>query len=326
MRFGKLTAEELQRTVLDKLETTRAETVLSAAQGEDCAALKTDGDYFLLSSDPITASVPPSALGALAVSVCCNDIVSCGGEPVAMLFTVIVPPGSDIFVIESIMSSAQQKAKELHVDIVGGHTEFSDCVTRPIVSATAVGKTSRLMTKSSLRRGDKLYVTKSLGMEGTTIIADGGTETLTETEKDECERYRRGLDVDREGEILRSCRSVGVMHDITEGGVIGAIAEICLGAGLGANIYESKMPVGKLTAKLCEKYGIDPLRLISSGSMLFSASDSTAVELLAAAGIKACEVGEVTDGKVLLFRCDGTSESVCPEPDMIYKYFERCIR
>lgn len=323
MRLGKLTAEELQRLVLDKLEGRREEVVLSAAQGEDCAALKADG-YLLCSSDPITAAMPAKSLGALAVSVCCNDIVSCGGEPVALLLTLIVPPSASTAEIEDIMTAAQNKARELDVDIVGGHTEFSDCVVRPIVSGTAIGQTKRLMSKSALKVGDKLYVTKELGMEGTTIIADGGKETLSETEKNLLASYRKGLDVDREGELLRTCPSVGIMHDITEGGVIGAISEICLGARLGANIYESEFPVSALTRRLCFKYGINPARLISSGSMLFSASSDEAVDRLKEIGIAATLVGQVTDGDVVLFKSDGTSEKVKPEPDEMYKYFKRC--
>ncbi|MCI9031067.1 MAG: AIR synthase [Clostridia bacterium] len=323
MRLGKLTAEELQRLVLDKLEGRRKEVVLSAAQGEDCAAVVADG-YLLFSSDPITAAMPAKSLGSLAVSVCCNDIVSCGGEPVALLLTVIVPPSASTAEIEEIMTAAQQKACELDVDIVGGHTEFSDCVVRPIVSATAIGKTKRLMSKSALKVGDKLYVTKELGMEGTTIIADGGKEQLSEDETSIIMRYREGLDVGDEGEILRACPSVGVMHDITEGGVIGAVAEICLGARLGANIYESEFPISVLTRRLCEKYGIDPARLISSGSMLFSASSGEAVLKLKEKGIAATLIGEVTDGDVRLFKSDGTSLKVRPEPDEMYKYFERC--
>lgn len=323
MRLGKLTAEELQKFVLDKLEGRREEVVLSAAQGEDCAAVRADG-YMLFSSDPITAAMPAKSLGALAVSVCCNDIVSCGGEPVALLLTVIVPPSADTSVIEDIMTSAQIKARELDVDIVGGHTEFSDCVVHPIVSGTAIGKTKRLMSKSALKAGDKFYVTKQLGMEGTTIIADGGKETLSEEEEKLLAKYRDGLDVDKEGEILRSCSSVGIMHDITEGGVVGAIAEVCLGAGLGANIYEKEFPVSALTRRLCGKYGIDPARLISSGSMLFSASNEESVLKLKEIGIAATFVGEVTDGDVLLYKIDGTSEKVRPEPDEMYKYFERC--
>lgn len=325
MRMGKLTAEELQKIILDKLRRTRAEVVLTAAQGEDCAALKTDG-YILISSDPITAQMPPESLGELVVNVCCNDVLSNGGEPIALLLTVIMPPASSTQDVEKIMIAAQKKAEKLNVDIVGGHTEFSDCVTRPIVCGTAVGKCDRLIAKTSMKNGDKLFVTKSLGMEGTTIIADGGEETFTDEEKQLLTEYREQLSVYAEGSILKDCPSVTAMHDITEGGVIGAVAEICLGCGKGADIYENKFPVSNLTRRLCDKYGIDPARLISSGSMLFAASDTIGAQRLRQAGIEVSEIGKVTDGEVLLHCKNGDSKQVKPQPDELYYYLTRCNR
>lgn len=323
MRFGKLTTEELQSLVLDKLRVSRSEVLLSAAAGEDCAAVSVDG-YTLYSSDPITAAMPPRRLGALAVDVCCNDIAACGGEPIALLLVVIVPPECPLSEIEQIMDGARAKADEIRVDIVGGHTEFSDCVTRPIISGTAIGKTKRLMTKKSLKAGDKLYVTKTLGMEGTIIIVDAGHETLSKEQEALCESYRLKLSVDEESKILRTFPSVGMMHDVTEGGIIGAVAEVCLGCGLGARIYESALPVDGLTRELCAKYGIDPARLISSGSMLFSASDGSAALALRNAGIAVSEIGCVTEKDVLFIGVDGKSVSVRPETDQLYKFFERC--
>ncbi len=317
-----MSAEELQKYVLDKLSYSRSEVGLSAAQGEDCAAVKTN-EFVLLSSDPITAAMPADKLGELAVSVCCNDIVACGGEPFALMLTLIVPPDASESDIEQIMA-ASAKAASANVAIIGGHTEFSDCVIRPIVSGTAIGKTERLVKKTSLRVGDKLYVTKTLGMEGTTIIVDGGKESLSQAEKSLCETYRKQLSVEKEGRILRDSPFVSIMHDITEGGVIGAVAEVCLGCGKGALMYEKAFPVSDFTKRLCNKYEINPARLISSGSMLFAANDAEPVEKLIAAGIEVSEIGVITDGEVLLVGIDGMETVVKPESDEMYKYFERC--
>ena len=318
-----MSAEELQKYVLDKLSYSRSEVVLSAAQGEDCAAVKTN-EFVLLSSDPITAAMPADKLGELAVSVCCNDIVACGGEPFALMLTLIVPPDASESDIEQIMAAASAKAASANVAIIGGHTEFSDCVIRPIVSGTAIGKTERLVKKTSLRVGDKLYVTKTLGMEGTTIIVDGGKESLSQAEKSLCETYRKQLSVEKEGRILRDSPFVSIMHDITEGGVIGAVAEVCLGCGKGALMYEKAFPVSDFTKRLCNKYEINPARLISSLSMLFAANDAEPVEKLIAAGIEVSEIGVITDGEVLLVGIDGMETVVKPESDEMYKYFERC--
>lgn len=58
------------------------------------------------------------------------------------------------------------------------------------------------------------------------------------------------------------------MHDITEGGVLGAVWEICELSGLGCEILEKQIPVDELTLKFSEVLNFDWKRLISSGSML----------------------------------------------------------
>lgn len=321
--MGKLSATELQTIILDKLKKTRSEVVLSAAQGEDCAAVKTDG-FLLLSGDPITAQMPLKSLGELVVNVCCNDVLANGGEPFALMLTVIMPPDSTTEDVETLMSAAAAKAESLQVDIIGGHTEFSDCVVRPVVSGTAIGRAHKVFPKSDLAVGDRLYVTKTLGIEGTTIIADGGREKLTDDDNETIRQYRESLSVLAEGRILRQCEAVSVMHDITEGGVIGAVAEICLGCGKGARIYEERFPVSGLTSRLCEKYGIQVGRMLSSGSMLFAAKDDSAAQALRREKIAVTQIGQVTTGDVLLVSKDNRERTVVPEPDEIYKFLKEC--
>ena len=93
MKLGKLTTDELNKNVISLLHKNRSEVLLSSAIGEDCAALDLK-DVIVVSSDPITAVVEKEKLGALCVSVCCNDVAANGGEPVAMTITLIMPPSS----------------------------------------------------------------------------------------------------------------------------------------------------------------------------------------------------------------------------------------
>ena len=320
MKLGKLTTQELERNVISLLGKKRAEVLLSAALGEDCAALKID-DTVLVSSDPITAVMELSKLGALCVSVCCNDIAANGGQPVAMTMTVIMPPSSQADDVGVIMRGAVERAKELDVDIVGGHTEFSDCVVRPIVSGTAIGRVKRLVKKTDLKAGDRLFVTKKLGLEGTCILADIISPDLTIAEREKLDLFNSSLDVTKESRILSKLESVSMMHDVTEGGVLGAVAEVCFSAGLGAEIFQDKMPVDELTRKLCATVGVDPLRLISSGSMLVAASGCEAAEELVENGIACTEIGRVNDkNKVVLVKSDNSREEIDILPDELYKF------
>ncbi len=322
MKLGKLTTDELESNVIALLRRTRPEVLLSAALGEDCAALKIE-DTVLVSSDPITAVMEPEKLGALCVSVCCNDIAANGGTPVAMTMTVIMPPDCEASDVGVIMKGASEKAAEVGVDIVGGHTEFSDCVNRPIVSGTAIGRVKRLIRKTDLKKGDKLYVTKKLGLEGTCILADIIKDklVLSDVEKAKLDRFNDSLEVVKESRILSELKSVSMMHDVTEGGILGAVAEVCRSAKLGAKIYEEKMPVDELTEKLAAIVSVDPLRLISSGSMLVASSDEAEIaSAMKAADIELTRIGEVTSGDVVLVKVDGECEKIDILPDELYKF------
>ena len=318
MRVGKLNAEELKEYVFSFTAKTRDEVVLSAALGEDCAALKADG-YILLSSDPITAAMECDSLGSLSIDVACNDIAANGGEAIAVMLTVIMPVSAKASQVGEIMQGASKRASEIGVDIIGGHTEFSDCVTRPIVSATAVGKAKRLICKSSLSEGDDVYITKLCGIEGTVILAEKYPSLLTETDRRYLKEFGEMLSVKKESEILKGYEQVTTMHDVTEGGIVGAVAELVQSAGLSAQIYEDCVPVAPVTEKLCKELKIDPLKLISSGSMMFTGKNlDSAIEELKAAGIAAHKIGRITKEKEnVLIRKSGKKESFSTEPDRL---------
>jgi hydrogenase expression/formation protein HypE len=209
---------------------------------------------------------------------------------------------------------------------MGGHTEVTDAVNRMVVSLTAVGVVSEdeLITTSGARVGDSIIVTKSLCLEGTSIIAkdfpDRSREVLTEEELKEAENYALELSVLKEGMLLKGLASS--MHDITEGGVLGALWEMAQASGTGFMVREDLMPVRRVTRKLCESFGLDPLRLISSGSMLIAVRDADeAVRRLSGAGIPATVIGSVTEGRGILL-AEEEIEVIPPARDEIYRLYE----
>ena len=120
---------------------------------------------------------------------------------------------------------------------------------------------------------------------------------------------------------MKNLDCVSAMHDVTEGGILGAVAEICINAGLGAVMKEELMPVDELTKKVCKIRQVDYLRLISSGSMLIATSDEEKVKsVLLSEGIAVTTIGEVTQGKVSLIKSDGSSEEIDVLPDELYRF------
>ena len=164
------------------------------------------------------------------------------------------------------------------MEILGGHTEVTEAVNRIVVSCTAIGKgkAQDAVATSGAKLGDEIVVTKLLCMEGTSIIVndylDRVQDVLTHKEIEIAKDYVNSISVVNEGRIAGEF-GVNSMHDITEGGVLGALWEVAEASNLGFKVYNDKMPISEITYKMCEKLNIDPLKFISSGSMLITTTN-----------------------------------------------------
>lgn len=324
MQIGKIPNSVLQELILNKIRNIRKEVLIKPRVGEDCCAVDF-GDYAcVLSSDPITGAV--NEVGRLAVHVSCNDIASSGVEPIGLLATILAPPGTTEEDIDIIMEQLCETAHSINVDIVGGHTEITSSVNRVVIVATAIGRAlkDKLITSSGAMAGDDIVLTKYAGLEGTAIIAhDKEDELLKCLDREVIERAKKFIEyisVVKEGVIAGKFGATS-MHDATEGGVLGAIWEISEASGKGVWVDKGKIPITDETKKIAEFYGINPLKLISSGCLLITCEDGHALaDQLAGFGIKATVIGKVTkDKKKILQTGTYTEEILQPVSDELYK-------
>ncbi|MDR0853588.1 MAG: AIR synthase family protein [Clostridiales Family XIII bacterium] len=327
MNIGKLDNDTLKRLVLNRHGATRADVLQGASVGEDCALVDFGDFVCAISSDPITATA--EEIGRLSVHVSCNDIAANGIEPLGITLTVLLPPEITESEIEEMMRQASDAAAEIGVQIVGGHTEITDKVTQPIITSTAFGRALKSGLASDVcRSGDHIIVTKKLAMEGTAIIAaEKGDELrslLPEAELLRARSFVDSISVVKEGLIAAEIGYVD-MHDITEGGVLGAVWEVCTLAGVGAELEARALPFDDVTMQMCIFYDINPMRLISSGSMLIIAHPDEGTRMISAleiAGIEATKIGEVraATGGLILNQKDGSLEVIePPSADEIYR-------
>ncbi len=326
MKQGKLTNIQLNESILSKLRPRNAETVLGAGVGEDCCAVDL-GDICVVSTDPITAA--GAQAGSLAIHINANDVASAGAVPLAALVTILLPVGATDEVLNEIVRQLTDTAQALNIDIIGGHTEVTESVNRAIVSVTMIGRPvtrGRIFRTADMQPGDDIVMTKYAGLEGTSIImqdfADEAQKLLSDCEKAQAAYVEDSLSVVKEGIAAAGFCGTTAMHDITEGGVKGAVAEMCEASGLGAKIYFSRVPVLDITKKLCEHYGLDVYSLISSGSMLISARDGRALcEALEKEGVPACVIGSAAQSA--LTDADTGESFAPPERDELYRVLER---
>ena len=178
LRLGKLDNDDLDRLVLKKFRRVRPESLSSPTIGQDCAMVDFGGDLIVLSCDPIT-SASVAHLGRLTVHVSCNDAAAAGAEPVGLLVTLLMPPSGTMEQIAQIADDLSVAALQANVDILGGHTEVTDAVTRAVTSATVVARQPRDRAMRGMRPGDEIVMTKWAALEGTTILAEDFADRLS---------------------------------------------------------------------------------------------------------------------------------------------------
>ena len=331
LKAGKLPEEVLVRSVLGQIGHRREEVLSGPAVGADCAVLKTDPDEVLLfSTDPITGA--SHGIGGHSIHITANDLSAAGAEPVAVLLTVLVPESTDEAEIGEMMRSAEEACASLGMEILGGHTEITDAVTKPVISVTGIGKCKkeRMLKPENVRGGMDVLVTKWIGLEATAILAADREADLAGKISPEVLERAKGFSaylsvVPEAGIALEN--GVVLMHDITEGGILGALWEAAEVGGAGLRIDREKIPVREETREICGLFGADPLRIMSSGSMLMIAEDGEKlVGELKKAGIPASVIGKTVDtGERVLTEEGRETALAAPEPDELYAALRKQI-
>ncbi|HHX10316.1 MAG TPA: AIR synthase [Firmicutes bacterium] len=294
---GKVPPELLEQIVFSRLGYPRKEVVLRPAIGEDTAALELGNELLLASTDPITGAEDKA--GWLAVKVAINDIAATGGEPICILVTLLLPEVTLLSDLERIINDINEACQEEQVQVAGGHTEVTPGLKQPIISVTALGKTrnKKVLSSSNAQVGDDIVVTKWAGMEGTSILVRDFpgvfADVLDEASIEQAKELFSMISVTLDGKIAAEA-GAHACHDATEGGVLGAMYELCQASGLGAVIYADKIPVLPVTLRVAEFCKIDPLRLISSGCLVVTAPDGEKLcKAYKEAGVNATVVGKI---------------------------------
>lgn len=326
LRVGKVPNDILKHIVYGHLGGRDPSVILGPNVGEDAALIELGGEILAFKSDPITGSV--EEVGSLAVYVNANDIATRGARPRWFLQCILLPEDSSDADLKRIVSQIDETAKELGVSVVGGHTEVTRGMAKPIVIGSMIGtvRGSKYFTSAGARAGDLLYMTKGAGIEGTVILSsEAAAKKLGKGFVKSAKAMMRLINVVPECLALSEVEGVSAMHDLTEGGVMGGAWELAEAASLGVELDLSQVPVMEETNLLCDALDLDPYRLISSGSIIFTVcpgGGKAAEDALRSIGIPASWIGRMTHpggGKRYLdllgrWRCLSP-----PSPDELWK-------
>jgi HAD superfamily hydrolase (TIGR01549 family) len=276
--------------------------LVSAGVGDDTAAVVPDkGNLVVLKSDPITFAT--DAIGHYAVLVNANDIATAGARPRWFLTTLLLPTGTCASEIHAIMQDLFDLCHRWQITLCGGHTEITDAVNRPVVIGMMAGTVprDRLIDKRRMQPGDRVLLTKAVAVEGTALIArEFDTELVTKGLPREmvgrAKSFLNQISILPEARIAADCPQVSAMHDVTEGGLATALAELAMAGKHGIRVHTDKIGIFPETRAICDVLNIDPLGLIGSGSLLICCrpeATQTLIGKLRAAGIKVSGIAEV---------------------------------
>jgi hydrogenase expression/formation protein HypE len=282
--------------------------VLGPRPGEDAAVLDMGDRYLVAKTDPITFAT--DKIGWYAVQVNANDIATTGAVPLWFLATILLPDASATAdLARDVLAQIAGACRDLNIAVVGGHTEITHDLHRPIVVGCMLGEVDkgRLVRTGGAQPGDVILLTKGAPIEATAIIAREKRAELEGTFPapflDRCANYLHepGISVVREARLAVEVGGVTSMHDPTEGGVVTALWELAgaCGRAVEVDLFGDENPWLPDGETLCQTFNLDPAGAIASGALLLAVAPDRLGPLLAAyhrAQIPVYQLGRVGSG------------------------------
>lgn len=303
LQTGKLNVRIL-RKLLQRYSRADEKVLLGPRIGEDAAAIDMGERVLIVATDPITFAT--NEIGYYSVIVNANDIATTGAEPRWYTVTILLPEvqGTESLV-DSIFQQIHRACEKLSISLIGGHTEITYGLDRPILVGQMIGEVQReaLITTAGAKPGDLILLSKGICIEGTSLIAREKEGDLLSRgiSQDLVERAQRflfdpGISVVKEARLAFQAGRVHSMHDITEGGLANGLHELSMAAGVEIVVEKDCIPIYEESRKLCEAFGLNPLGVIASGSLLITASPPETEKILERAhrhGVVITRIGRV---------------------------------
>ncbi len=324
---------DLLGRLLGDIDVSDPRVALGPRPGEDAALIDFGDRYLVAKTDPITFAT--DLIGWYMVNVNANDLAVMGATPKWLLATLLLPEGIRESQVAEMFRQLRDACAELDIALVGGHTEITYGLDRPIAVGAMLGEVdkNRAVLSSGVRPGDSLILTKGVVVEGTSILAREAADQLAErgVDADTLSRaanflFDPGISVLRDARIAAESGEVHAMHDPTEGGLSGGLYELSAASGVGFEIDADSIPVLPECREICGALGLDPLGLIASGSLLAAVAPDSAdgiVKALSREGIGAGVIGVANRnaGQITLRSPSGVSEFPRFPRDELARFF-----
>ena len=333
MKLGKLTPNFLEG-LLSRVTVEDPRVILGPKVGEDAALLDFGDEVLVAKTDPITFAT--DLIGWYAVQVNANDVACAGAPPRWFMATLLLPQGMDEEGVSEIFRQITQACRSLGVTLVGGHTEVTHNLDKPIVVGCMLGVApkGKALTTAGAEVGDYVILTKGVSLEGSALLARERDEALREGGMDPAMieeaagfLFDPGISVVKDARVACDAVNVHSLHDPTEGGLATGLQEVASAAGVGMVVDRERIPFLPQCVEICNILKLDPLGLLASGSLIITLRPDEAPQLLSALdkeSIDACQIGRITPPEEGVMLREGGKLVPMPtfERDELARYFE----
>lgn len=305
LSMGKLPGE-LLAALLGGLGTSDASIIVGPGVGRDAAAVRIGDSILVLKTDPITFA--SSGAGRFLINVNANDLACLGATPKWMLVTAMFPLGTTQEEVAETFEDLKSASAERGIALVGGHTEITSSVNRPVLVGMLAGiaDEAKFLRPGGAKTGDMLLLSRPIAIEGTALLASEQPRLLAGLVGPECVDLAAnlidspGISVGRQADVALSTVPVHAMHDPTEGGIAMGAREIAEASGLAIELDRDAVPILPETAAIAQALNLDPLGMLASGSLLIACAPEDASRLIGAwreSGSEAAAVGTFVDAE-----------------------------
>ncbi len=322
--IGKVPPKILKKSVFPFLGAPDSDLIYGPGIGRDAALVRIGRKVVVATTDPITGAI--HNIGAYVVHICANDVATFGIRPRWFLATILLPENAESQMLKEIMASMDSAAKDLKVSIIGGHSEVTPSLQRPIIIGFMLGvaEQNQFVTSTQAKPDNSIILTKGVAIEGTAILATEREKILRKNFNDSlinrAQKFIHKISVVPEALKAISTGAVTAMHDPTEGGVANGLHELADASKVGFIVNRSKLIISEETNQICNFFNINPLELIASGAMLIAVEAKQAsnlVKILQDDGISASIIGHVvknpTQRKIV--ELDGSIKTLVQPPE-----------
>lgn len=344
-KIGKIDHNVLADIVQINCGQHRKEVRVGPRFGVDVSVVDLPGGMAMATtSDPLSL-IPSLGLEEsawLSVHLMANDMATTGFAPMYGQFVLNLPATFCRQDFKTYWHYIHTFCAELGIAITGGHTGFIEGQNSTIAGGGTfftIAPQEQLLTSQNASPGDIILMTKQCALSSTSILAMSFPETVKNKAGNEA--YQKACGMFYETSSLKDAltavgkqtrhNDITAMHDVTEGGVLGAIYELVCASDNGAVVFNDQIPIGKIQEDICAIFSINPRYCVGAGSMIITCKKDKApavVERLNKENIPCCTVGEIKEKEygIKLVENDKETNLVYLEEDPYWAAFFKAYR